>query len=98
MLGTLQTNIRIDKKQLLYLHRMLGRGNNHWTTKTLLILKDLNIGWYSQIIQTLNRYGLESDFDAIKKYTVPNLEIPSERGYRKEAQKSTYRELLQERK
>ena len=39
MFGTLRTNIRIDKKQLLYLYRLLSRGDDHWTTKALQILK-----------------------------------------------------------
>ena len=42
-LGILQTKIRIDKKQLIYLHRILTRGNDHWTQKALKTLQDLNI-------------------------------------------------------
>ena len=66
-LGALQTTIRVDKKQLLYLHRLLTRENNHWTARALQTLKDLNLGWYSQIKSTLEQYGLETNFDVIKK-------------------------------
>ena len=66
-LGTLQTKIRIDKKQLIYLHRILARGNDHWTAKALQTLQDLNIGWHKRIKSTLEHYGLEVNFDMIKR-------------------------------
>ena len=65
-LGILQTKIRIDKKQLIYLHRILIRDNNHWTQKALKTIEDLNIGWYKQIKSTLEYYELENNFDVIK--------------------------------
>ena len=65
-LGLLYTNIRIEKKQLIYLHRILNRKEDHWTKKTLNTLKELKTGWYNNMIKILNSYELNSDFDAIK--------------------------------
>ena len=48
-LGLLQTKIRIEKKQLIYFHRILTRDKEHWTAKALQTLGDLNIGWFKQI-------------------------------------------------
>ena len=64
--GTLYTRQRIDKSQLLYLHRMLNRPPTHWTTKTLLILEEMNIGWSKNIKQILTYYSLTTDFQEIK--------------------------------
>ena len=52
-LGTLYTDIRIKKKQLIFLHRILSRDTRHWTYQALQTLKNLNIGWYSEIQKTL---------------------------------------------
>ena len=66
-LGTLFTNIRVDKKQMIYLHRLLNKDSSHWALKTLYSLKDLNLGWYKRIIETLKRYQLSENFDQIKE-------------------------------
>ena len=66
-LGTLYTEIRIHRKQLIYLHRILNRENEHWTIKILQTLGDLNIGWHKAIKTILNQYGLEENFDNIRR-------------------------------
>ena len=60
-LGTLFTNIRVDQKRLIYLHKILSRDSLHWTRKALTSLQKYNIGWYKGIIQTLADYSLPSD-------------------------------------
>ena len=67
----LKTSIRVDKKQLLYLHRIVTRKNDHWTKKTLLILQKLNMGWYKQIMLTLTKYNLERNLETIKNIPFP---------------------------
>ena len=65
--GTLYTDIRIHKKQLIYLHRILNRDHSHWTVNMLQTLADLNLGWYKGIKHTLSTYGLDDTFDNIKR-------------------------------
>ena len=48
-LGTMYTEIRIHKKQLIYLQRILNRESNHWTNKMLQTLAELDIGWHRTI-------------------------------------------------
>ena len=64
--GIPYTKTRIDKKQLLYLHRMLNRDPTHWTVQLLMTLKDLDIGWHKSIKKTLEIYGLPNVFEEIK--------------------------------
>ena len=64
--GTLCTKQRIDQKQLTYLYKILNRGSNNWTKKTLTILESMNIGWYKNIQDILIEYKLPTDFTAIK--------------------------------
>ena len=52
-LGTLYTNLRIERKRLAYLHRTLNKRDTCWAKKTLLILERLNIGWVKSIKETL---------------------------------------------
>ena len=66
-LGTLFTNIRVDQKRLIYLHRILSRDSLNWTRKALSTLQNYNIGWYKGTIQTLADYSLPSDLDQIKR-------------------------------
>ena len=65
-LGTLYTSLRLDMKQLIYLHKLLNRHPTHWTHKTLTTLTDKKIGWSKSISDTLVRHKLPSDFQAIK--------------------------------
>ena len=64
--GTLYTTLRIDKKQLLYLQKILGRDDQHWTKHMLMVLNELGTGWSKHINLKLNEYGLEQEFQAIK--------------------------------
>ena len=64
--GTPYTKLRIDQKQMIYLRRILNRDNESWTKKTLLILKDMSIGWYNNIQEILSYHKLPTDFTTIK--------------------------------
>ena len=57
--GILDTNIRVDQKQLIYLHKILNRASSHWTKQTLETLEEMNLGWYKAIKETLS-LSLES--------------------------------------
>ena len=70
-LGTLYTTIRVDKKQLLYLHRLLNREPQHWTRQAFNVLQRLDIGWAQQILKTLKKYELTHEFDTIKMIPFP---------------------------
>ena len=65
-LGTLFTNIQVDKKQLLYLHRLLNKDTNHWALKAFFSFRELNIGWYKRIRETLAKYKLSENLYQIK--------------------------------
>ena len=67
--GILYTNLRVEKKRLMYLHRLLNQNDTSWTRKTLFILERLNIGWTKSIIETLNELDLPTDFSIIKTAT-----------------------------
>ena len=68
--GILYTESRIEQKQILYLHKILSRGQSHWTKMILETLKDKKTGWYKSMIEKLNKYGLETDFETIKSTTL----------------------------
>ena len=68
-LGTLYTNLRVEKKRLIYLHRVLTKRDISWTKRTLLILERLNLGWAKSIKEALNELDLPSDFAIIKTAT-----------------------------
>ena len=67
--GTLFTNLRIEKKRLIYLHRLINKPNNSWMKKTFNILNRLNVGWAKSINETLNDLNLPTDFSEIKATT-----------------------------
>ena len=67
--GTLYTNLRIEKKRLMYLHRVINKRDTSWTKKVLLILERLNIGWAKSIKETLTDLNLPSDFSIIRSAT-----------------------------
>ena len=69
--GTLYTKQRIDQIQLLYLHKVLNRSQEHWTQKILLVILELNIGWAKSIKETLCQYDLPSDLQDIKRIPKP---------------------------
>ena len=64
--GTMYTKMRVDQKQLIYLHRILQREKTNWTRMTLEKLENLNIGWYKNIRSTLENYNLCTNFHTIK--------------------------------
>ena len=49
--GLLYISQIVDKKQFMYLHKMLSRGSYHWTYKTLMKDRSQNIGWAKNINQ-----------------------------------------------
>ena len=65
------TEIRIHKKQLIYLQRILNRESNHWTNRMLQTLAEVDIGWHKTIKKTLNQYGLEENLDIIRRIPSP---------------------------
>ena len=71
-LGLMYTSIRIDQRQLMYLHKLPNRDPYHWTRRTLQTLADLNMGWYKQINETLARYKLPTHFLHIQKMPKPH--------------------------
>ena len=71
-LGTLYTSIRVDQKQLLYLHKILTKDETNWMKRTLMSLKDLKLGWYTRIKDKLLQYKLNDNFEQIKSITYAN--------------------------
>ena len=68
--GTLFTQIRIETKRLVYLHRILKRIDSHWTVIAFKILLTHNIGWAKSITKSLREYDLPTDLGTIKTYTI----------------------------
>ena len=65
--GVLFASIRVEMKQLLYLHKVLSKEPDHWTRITLMELKEQNHGWAKQIVELLERWGLESDWTVLQE-------------------------------
>ena len=65
--GLLFTKQRVDQKILLYLHKILNRGEDYWQEKTLLTLKTLNLGWFKKIENLLTDYNLPENLNDIKR-------------------------------
>ena len=68
-LGTLYTSLRIEKKRLMYLHRLINKYDASWTKMTLLILDRLKLGWAKTINETLSDLDLPTDFSTIRSTT-----------------------------
>ena len=68
-LGTLYTHHRIAKKRLNYLHKLLNKRDETWLKRTLMILRELNIGWAKSISETLSYYDLPTNLGTIKEMT-----------------------------
>ena len=68
--GTIYTRYRIEKKRLIYLHKILKRRDSHWTNIMLQILKTLKLGWAKTIIQSLHDFNLPTDFQTIRTYSI----------------------------
>ena len=69
-LGIPYTCQRLDKKRLVYLHRILKRYDQHWTKLVLQHLCSLNIGWGKNINECLKLYDLPEDFNTIRAMTI----------------------------
>ena len=67
--GQLFFTQEIDKKRFMFLHKLLSRGNDHWTKSMLLHLQSRNIGWAKNMKEKLEEYGLEPNWDAIQTQT-----------------------------
>ena len=67
--GTLYTGISSSVKQLNYLHKVLCHEESHWTLHLLRTLDEKQYGWAGMIREKLAAYGLEEDWDVIKKKT-----------------------------
>ena len=63
--GSLYGEIRVRSRQLLYLQKLLLKGDHHWAKETLMLLKQNNTGWAAKIIETLECWGLETDWSKI---------------------------------
>ena len=64
--GALFASIRIEMKQLIYLHQVLQKDDDHLTKVSLQSIKEHNVGWARQIEETLVAWELETDWDVIK--------------------------------
>ena len=69
--GLLYITQVIDKKQFIYLHKLLTRIEPHWTHRYLKYQKTHNIAWAKQITNKLTEYDLETNWDMIRRMT-PN--------------------------
>ena len=67
--GIMYTNLRVEKKRLMYLHRLINQKDSSWTKQTFFILEQLNIGWTKSIKETLSDLDLPTDFSVIKTVT-----------------------------
>ena len=64
--GALFASIRVRIKQLIYLHKVLQKPDNHWTNTSLSALRQHNIGWAKQVDGNLEEWSLETDWNIIK--------------------------------
>ena len=68
--GTIMTRYRIQKKRLIYLHKLLKRRDTNWTRMMLEILTSLKIGWAKTITQSLHDLNLPTDYQTIRTYSI----------------------------
>ena len=68
--GILLTKQRIDKKMLIYLHKILNKIPGIWLKETFLTLANSDTGWFHKIQENLNKYELPEDLDEIRKKTI----------------------------
>ena len=64
--GALYASIRVMVKQLIFLHKVLQKQDNHWTKTTLNTLQEYNIGWAKQVSGNLEEWNLETNWNIIK--------------------------------
>ena len=65
-MGALFATIRVEIKQLIYLHKVLNKPDSHWTKVTLNVMKEYNIGWAKQMCETLEKWGLNQNWAEIQ--------------------------------
>ena len=65
LFGTLYTGCRVDKKRLIYIHRILKRHDQHWTKRMFLELDRIIIGLGKDIKETLRAYDLPDCYGEI---------------------------------
>ena len=66
-IGCLFATVRLGIKQLLYLHKILLKEDDHWTKVTLNVMKDYDIGWARQINELLESWQLEREWPQIQR-------------------------------
>ena len=67
--GMLYATIRVEMKQLLYLHQLLQKENEHWAQVALNLMDRNNAGWAKVIRTTLEAWALEERWELIAKKT-----------------------------
>ena len=65
--GTMFASVRMEMKQIIYLQRLLSKPDNQWPKQMLILLNEHKVGWAKQIAQTLEEWGLETDWEKISK-------------------------------
>ena len=65
--GCLYTDIRVNIRQLLYLHKLLLMNDDHWVKQTFEVLKESSIGWAQKVMETLESWELETDCELIAR-------------------------------
>ena len=65
--GSLYASLRIDIRQLIYLHKLLTKEQGHWAHEMLTILKENDIGWAKRIRELLDSWELEKDWSVIAR-------------------------------
>ena len=63
--GAMFASVRIEMKQIIYLHRIISKGDDQWLKQMFIVLSNHNVGWAKQISQTLEDWKLETDFGRI---------------------------------
>ena len=68
-LGQLYMTQEIDKKRLMFLHKIITRNTDHWTNKMLRHLQERDLGWAKNIKKKIDEYKLETDWKKISEMT-----------------------------
>ena len=68
-MGSMFATILISIKQLTYLQKVLNKDEEHWTKRTLYIMKEYDIGWAKQIREVLVKWDLSQDWEEIRQKT-----------------------------
>ena len=68
--GLLYITQEVDKKQFIYLQKLLYRPVTEWYHRMLAYLKSQNSGWAKHISDKLAEYELETDWELIRRKTV----------------------------